>query len=200
MRFGIFRNVHLTSRSLGLFFTAVMMVTFFFQPDVIERLELVASDMRFIARGKRKAGNEVVIAAIDEKSIDQLGRWPWPYTLQADLVNRLTSYGARVITYDAVFSSSDTSGGIDTLQKLKTNLAAEDNGSRSARAAILDRAIAEANHDQIFAQALKRSRRTILGIFFHFSQKDIQHLSLAEYSKHLANIRNSKRYSFFPSI
>ncbi len=192
MRLGIFRNVRLTSRSLGLFFTAVMMVTFFFQPDVIERLELVASDMRFIARGMRKPGNEVVIAAIDEKSIDQLGRWPWPYTVQADLVNRLTSYGARVITYDAVFSSSDTSGGIDTLQKLKTNLATEDNGSRSASAAILDRAIAEANHDQIFAQALKRSRRTILGIFFHFSQKDIQHLSLAEYSKHLANIRNSK--------
>ncbi len=192
MRFGKIRNLHLTSRSIGLLFTAVMMVTFFFQPDIIERLDLVAADMRFLTRGIRKPGKEVVIAAVDEKSIDQLGRWPWPYTVQAELVNRLTSYGARVIAYDVVFSSPDTSGGIKTLQRIKENLVAEGIGPDASATTILDRAISAANHNLIFAQALKRSRRTILGIFFHFSRKDIQHLSESENARHLANIRNSK--------
>jgi adenylate cyclase len=130
----------------------------------------------------------VVIAAVDEKSIDQLGRWPWPYTVQAELVNRLTDYGARVITFDVVFSSSDTSGGIETLRKIKANMKTEEVEART----LLNRAIAAADHDRIFAQALKRSRRTILGMFFHFSKKEIQHLSETENARHLANIRNSK--------
>ena len=51
-------------------------------------------------------------------------RWPWPYTVQAQLIRRLTSYGAAAIGYDVVFSSSDTSAGLDNLQTIQASLAA----------------------------------------------------------------------------
>ena len=128
-------SISFTSPAVGIFCTGVMLGIFHFQPPIVvfilERLELVASDIRFQFRGTIKPGKDLVIAAIDEKSIDQLGRWPWPYTVQAELINRLRSYGARVITYDVVFSSSDTSGGIRNLNRIKAKMEAEGIGRGS---------------------------------------------------------------------
>src|SRR5687768_1598290 len=38
----------------------------------------------------------VVIVDIDERSLKEIGQWPWPRTLLADLVNNLMAYGALV--------------------------------------------------------------------------------------------------------
>ena len=109
------QNLHFTNTSLGILLTAAFLLVFFFKPTFIQRVDLLASDMRFLMRnfmfGPPKPHPAIVIAAIDEKSIDRFGRWPWPYTIQARLVNKLVSYGARVIGYDVVFSSSDTTAG-----------------------------------------------------------------------------------------
>ena len=44
----------------------------------------------------------VVIVDIDERSLKQLGQWPWPRTLVAQLVDRLREAGAAVIARRAV--------------------------------------------------------------------------------------------------
>src|SRR5262249_32100845 len=134
-----------------------------FVVGLLHRLELLASDFRFWVRGPLLPGPEVVIAAIDEQSIDTLGRWPWPYTVQAQLIRRLTAYGAAVIGYDVVFSSSDTSAGLGHLQALEAALAARDYYNDAELKMLLDGALAEVDHDQIFATALRESNRTILG-------------------------------------
>jgi CHASE2 domain len=128
------RFSRLNSATLGLLLTLVVLLLFWLdeahqtqKPFVVawlHRLELLASDLRFRVRGPMAPGPEVVIAAIDEQSVDELGRWPWPYTVQAQLIRRLTSYGAAAIGYDVVFSSSDTSAGLDNLQTIKASLAA----------------------------------------------------------------------------
>src|SRR5712691_3867634 len=127
------RFARLNSTTLGLLLTLMVLVLFWLddahetqKPFVVaplHRLELLASDLRFRVRVPLLPGPEVVIAAIDEKSIDKLGRWPWPYTTQAKLVNRLSEYGAIVIGYDVVFSSSDKSAGLEKLEKMQTELA-----------------------------------------------------------------------------
>ncbi|KQQ95447.1 hypothetical protein ASF62_02665 [Leifsonia sp. Leaf325] len=42
----------------------------------------------------------VVVVAIDDESIEQLGEWPWSRTTQAGLVNALADAGVMVIGYD----------------------------------------------------------------------------------------------------
>ncbi len=51
---------------------------------------------------------EIVIVAIDEASLSALGRWPWPRRIHAQLVQRLSEAGARVIALDIIFSEADT--------------------------------------------------------------------------------------------
>lgn len=44
----------------------------------------------------------VVVVAIDNQSIEQLGEWPWPRQVQADLVRALDLAGVEVIGYDVL--------------------------------------------------------------------------------------------------
>lgn len=58
------------------------------------------------------APDDVVIVAIDQDSLIQLGRWPWSRRIHAALVERLRQDGARVIALDMIFSEPDASGQI----------------------------------------------------------------------------------------
>lgn len=61
-------------------------------------------DGAFRFRGARAAKAPVVLAAIDDKSLAELGPWPWPRGLSARLVDRLTAAGARTIAFDVMFA------------------------------------------------------------------------------------------------
>jgi adenylate cyclase len=76
-------------------------------PSWFELAELRTFDLRMYARGTRKPRGEVAIVAIDDKSIAELGRWPWPRSVLARLTDALRFYKAGVIGFDMVFSEPD---------------------------------------------------------------------------------------------
>ncbi|MEX0605306.1 MAG: CHASE2 domain-containing protein [Marinobacter sp.] len=47
--------------------------------------------------------DEVVLIAIDDKSLERLGRWPWSRAIHAELIRKLDQSGARTIVYDVLF-------------------------------------------------------------------------------------------------
>lgn len=49
----------------------------------------------------------VRIIDIDESSLANLGQWPWPRDILADLVNRLNALGAASIGFDVLFAEPD---------------------------------------------------------------------------------------------
>lgn len=57
-----------------------------------------------LASGSRPPADDIVIVAIDEQSLRELGRWPWSRRIHADLVRKLTVAGARAIALDIVFA------------------------------------------------------------------------------------------------
>jgi CHASE2 domain-containing sensor protein/nitrogen-specific signal transduction histidine kinase len=52
-------------------------------------------------------GADIVIVAIDNRSIQALGRWPWPRTRHAELLRRLAAAGPKVVAYDVLFIDPD---------------------------------------------------------------------------------------------
>ncbi len=194
MRIRFFSSIRFTNTTLGIMLTACILLLRLADPVPLKRLDLLMADWRFQLRGAVPPGPEVVIAALDEKSLDDpdLGIWPWSYDMQAKLIDQLTAYGAKSIGYDVVFSASDTRSGIEQLQDIRNWLTAEEDDRYSELATFVDNKIAEADHNQIFADALARSSRTILGYFFHWYPDDIGHLREADMQAYLQNIRNSK--------
>ncbi|MBI4457984.1 adenylate/guanylate cyclase domain-containing protein [Candidatus Uhrbacteria bacterium] len=62
---------------------------------------------------KRPASKEIVIVAIDNASIQEFGVWPWPRTLHAEMIRKLTDLGAKQIGYDVTFSESSSDAKAD---------------------------------------------------------------------------------------
>lgn len=50
----------------------------------------------------RKPAEDVVVVAIDDPSLAEIGRWPWRRSVHAALIERLSAAGARVIAFDVI--------------------------------------------------------------------------------------------------
>ncbi|UVD58263.1 EAL domain-containing protein [Rhizobium sp. Pop5] len=53
----------------------------------------------------RKASGNIVFVAIDKRSLDAVGTWPWPRSVYASLLDKLIASGARDIFLDVDFSA-----------------------------------------------------------------------------------------------
>ncbi len=67
---------------------------------VFESLGYRLNDRFFLSR---EADPSVVIVAIDDASLGRIGRWPWPRSVHADLIDRLTAHDVKAIGYDVNF-------------------------------------------------------------------------------------------------
>ncbi|MBR1167256.1 EAL domain-containing protein [Bradyrhizobium liaoningense] len=62
------------------------------------------TDLRFKWQ-TRAASGDIVVVGIDAPSIDQIGVWPWPRHLHAELLQRLEAAGAQDVAFDVDFST-----------------------------------------------------------------------------------------------
>jgi adenylate cyclase len=76
-------------------------------PDFLDRLSLLVFDGFERAVPRPTADLPVRIVAIDDGSLQQVGQWPWPRGVIADLIDKLNAAGAAAITLDILFSERD---------------------------------------------------------------------------------------------
>ena len=77
-------------------------------PPFIEELRLRSFDSYVRAWPHEGiTSRPIAILDIDERSLDQLGQWPWPRTVVGDLLKSLRSYDIAVLSMDVVFSEED---------------------------------------------------------------------------------------------
>ncbi|HUP42598.1 MAG TPA: CHASE2 domain-containing protein, partial [Thermoanaerobaculia bacterium] len=88
------------------------------------RLEGPVVDQMMEWRGERPADPRVVVCLIDGESIDRYGRWPWPRTRIAELIDRLSAAGARVIALDIFLSEPSRHDEVVDLRREDLELAA----------------------------------------------------------------------------
>jgi len=168
LRFGILVSVASCIISLTLY-AAVYFVSHS-SPllQFLANIELKTLDTRFQLRGKVEPGPPVVIVAIDQKSEDVLGRWPFPRKHFAAAVDALREAGARVIAFDVDFPQPDQNSALDALQQVQKDYQARVKPGRAdAEFEAKLRSLEEsADNDKKFADALSRFGNAILGYFY----------------------------------
>jgi adenylate cyclase len=86
---------------------------------VLQRLDDIIYDARLQATMPRTLDDRVVIVDIDEKSLAELGRWPWGRNKLAELVNTLfQDQQVAILGFDVVFAEADESSGLTRLNQL----------------------------------------------------------------------------------
>ncbi len=80
---------------------------YLFLPNYFQSLDSRVRDFYFKFRGPEKVSDDIVIIDIDEKSIKELGQWPWERDKIATILTNLTNNGAGIIGLDIVFAEAD---------------------------------------------------------------------------------------------
>ena len=62
----------------------------------------------WVRLSERPVPDDVVIVAIDSRSLQEIGRWPWSRDVQAGLVQRIQQAGATTIALDILYTEPDT--------------------------------------------------------------------------------------------
>jgi adenylate cyclase len=107
----------------------------------------------------------VVIVDIDEKSLKEIGRWPWPRAQTARMTaNLFQQYGVASVGYDIVFAEPDQSSGLPVLENLANGALAGEAGFAS----ILERIRPRLDYDALLAEAVGTGP-AVLGLYFNFS-------------------------------
>ncbi len=89
---------------IGVLSTAIALALYAGRTEFLAAIDLKLRDVRLKLRGDIRPPGNVVTAAIDSKSINELGRWPWDRRVTAELIEGLKHYGAKTIALDIVFS------------------------------------------------------------------------------------------------
>ena len=164
----------------------------------LSELELRTLDMRFRLRGPRSPSPTVVIVAIDQKSQDVLGRWPFPRSNFASAVNFLREAQARVVTFDVNFPQPDANSALAALRQVRKEYDALDlsTGKSAAFDAHLKSLEANADNDKKFADSLSSFENVILGYFFLFSRQE----TLSQNQERVNEFLNYLSFQAYPQI
>ncbi|MFS2134600.1 CHASE2 domain-containing protein [Duganella sp. Dugasp56] len=143
---------------LGLTAVAVLQVSGDINIDSIERMDTFFSGLR-MRLVKPVLDPKIVIVDIDEKSIAEVGHFPWNRKIVAQLVTQLTEhYEVAAAGFDIVFPEADNTSGYDVLENLAQHDLKDVSGFRT-KVESLKEAL---DYDGLLASAL-REQPVVLG-------------------------------------
>lgn len=88
--------------------------------SVIEFLDLKVSDLRFRLRGPAEISPQVALLTIDDRSLEEVGRWPWSREKMAHVINEMSKYEAAALGFDIIFSEPQLDSSLQTLAELES--------------------------------------------------------------------------------
>ena len=164
------RIPRISSQWVALGLTALITLMYignlFSHRTVLDTIERRTYDTRLLALKNQKAARDIAIVSIDERSISQVGHWPWNRNVLAQLVDRLDRAGAKVIASDIFFPEAQN----PALTRLVRDLHRK--APRLASVPSWRELDHFANGDAALASAIRRSGKVVLCMVFLTSKAE----------------------------
>ena len=129
---------------------------------VLQRLDDIIYDARLRATMPQTLDERIVIVDIDEKSLAEVGRWPWGRNKLANVVDELLDrQKVALLGFDVVFAEADDSSGLKRLKQLAQNEMRDQPGFADRLAQVQ----ASLDYDAVFAKAIA-NRPVVMGYYF----------------------------------
>ncbi|MEO8331055.1 MAG: serine/threonine-protein kinase [Gallionella sp.] len=146
--------------------------------DLMRSLERKAYDLGVLA-SLRTPSDKIAVIAIDDQSIANLGRWPWPREIHAKMVDILAAGHAKVIGYTVFFFEPQVDAGLGYINKIAdlialSSLKNSTNPAHQAELAQLNSLLMEAvgnlDNDQKLSDSMAKANDVLLGMFFELGE------------------------------
>ena len=171
--------------------------------DLMQSLERKAYDLGVLA-SSRTPSDKIAVIAIDEQSIANLGRWPWPRAIHAQMLDVLAAGHPKVIGYTAFFFEPQVDAGLGYISriaellansKLKDTTDPAQQAELAQLAALLQEASQNLDNDQKLSESIARANDVLLAMFFELGEpqgKPDQELPDYVLRNNLTNVKNTR--------
>jgi len=146
--------------------------------DLMQSLERKAYDLG-VRASSRTPSDKIAVIAIDERSIANLGRWPWPRETQARMLDLLAAGHAKVVGNTSLFFEPQVDAGLEYINKASAVLAAStlknspDPAYQSELAqltALLQEAAQHLDNDHKLSESMASAKNVLLAMFFELGE------------------------------
>ena len=102
------RRVDLPTSLIGSLLVVLLVALHIVNPPVIEAFRLkVFDELQTLHPRPPQSALPITIVDIDDASLAEIGQWPWPRSVFAELFGRLGELGAAVVACDILFAERD---------------------------------------------------------------------------------------------
>lgn len=146
--------------------------------DVMQSLERKVYDLG-VRASSRVANDKIAVIAIDDESISNIGRWPWPREIHAKLIDMLSGAKAKIIGNTVFFSEPQIDPGLVYVNKI-AQLYSTSNFKNSTDPllqeestkfnALLSDAQENLDYDRKLADSVHRAKNVLLGTLFQLGE------------------------------
>lgn len=165
---------HIVRIVLGLIIVVVFIghAARFYNIGLVTQLDNIIYDTRLRLTMPGGVDDRIVILDIDEKSLQDVARWPWPRDVMARIIDKLfDEYKLGIVGFDVVFAESDYSSGIKALDALAQKELKQVPGFLD----MYQQLRPGLDNDGLFAKAIK-GRNVVLGYYLN-SEKDAKRIA-----------------------
>ncbi|HOW28670.1 MAG TPA: serine/threonine-protein kinase [Elusimicrobiota bacterium] len=104
---------------IGLFITLLVVGLAYWKTPFTESLENKLYDLRLKYSPKAAVSDQIILVAIDEQSIASVGRWPWPRSYVAQMIDAIAAGEPKVIGVNILYVEPDQNQGLTAVRQLK---------------------------------------------------------------------------------
>ena len=141
--------------------------------DLLQSLERKAYDLGAQA-SSRIPGDKVAVIAIDDQSIANIGRWPWPRDIHARMTDTLSAAQAKVVGNTVFFFEPQLDPGLAHINKLLQFYAASPlkgaEGDAAQIGVMLEEAEQALNTDRKLAASMAQAKNVLLPAMFQLGE------------------------------
>jgi serine/threonine-protein kinase len=152
----------------------VLLFLFSANTDLIQSLERKAYDWG-VQASSRVPSDKIAVIAIDDQSIANLGRWPWPREIQAKMLGILAEGHAKLVGHTALFFEPQVDAGMGYILKIakileRTSLKQTNPAEWQELESLLQEALQHLDNDQKLAESMAKVNNVLLGLYFELGE------------------------------
>ncbi len=165
----VLKKIHFPTLVLVAATVTLIAANVLFDVDLLQPLEHKVYDAMAGLR-RRKDAKQVVVLAIDDQSIQQIGSWPWPRSYLAEMVRLLTGYDTHTLGISLLYPTRELNPGLHEIDSIREILNEKPSKSERKKLAKINDVLAEAekrlNHDDQLISAVRAARNVVLPLRF----------------------------------
>lgn len=116
----------------------------------------------------RQPSDRIAVIAIDDQSVANIGRWPWPRDIHAKLIDQLAAAKAKTIVQTAFFFEPQSDPGLGYIRKIKAAIGTSANNALATTelGKLVSEAEAALDTDTVLATSIKNAGNVLLPSVF----------------------------------